>query len=85
MTSGSSYRRIDLNAPDRIFSSSMVEPGGLDLDEHVVLPDHRLGDIRFLQRPLVLADDKRSHGDFLLGLMLFCWLALLTDECRGGN
>ena len=43
-----------------------VEPGGLHLHEHVVLPDDGLGDVRLLQRPLVLGDDERSHAMVLL-------------------
>jgi len=43
-----------------------VESGGLHPHEHVVRPHYGLGHVRLPQRLLVLVDDERSHGAFLL-------------------
>ena len=55
-----------LELPGADLLVELVEPGGLHPDEHVVLPDDGLGDVRFLQRLLVLGDDERSHAMVLL-------------------
>ena len=40
----------------------LVQAGRPDLDEDVAVPDGGLGDVRLVQRALVLRDDERSHG-----------------------
>ena len=69
--SGSLYGQdlLELARPDLLVE--LVEPGGLHLHEHVVLADHGLGDVRFLQRPLVLADDERLHDSLGPSRLIF--------------
>ena len=64
-----------MNSPGADLLVERVEPGGLHLHEHVVLADDGLGDVRFLQRLLVLGDDERSHAMVLL-LVDDLWVSL---------